>query len=106
MKCKAGNTILFQKFKDWFYEKLKTEVYVDTDAFPKFGGKEEYIQNLFSAQVILPITQDDIHNQEILEAKREREKNAWAVKLDEQRKANETVAEKMAKAELRMKKLK
>ena len=106
MKVKAGNTVRANLFKEWLLEKLKTEVYIDTDLFPDFPGKKEYLNNLLSKGTIAPINTDDELNQRDLELKRKAEKEKWAQKLEERRRLNETLEEKMARAEERLKRQK
>ena len=104
MKIKKGTFLESIKFKKWLFQKLQTEVCIDTDEYPNFPGKEKFIANLLSRGNIVPALTDDERNQEILEATRQANKNKWLRRLEDQKKANETIQDKMIKAELRVKK--
>ena len=106
MRIKKGTLLESIKFKKWLFQKLQTEVCIDTDEYPDFPGKKKFIANLLSKGNIVPAIADDERNQEILETTRQANKDKWLKKLEEQKKANETIQDKMIKAELRLKKAK
>ena len=103
MKIKRGPQLEGQRFKCWLLKKLQDSVYVDTDEYPNFPGKQEFITNLLSKKMILPATVDDELTQKELERQKEIEEQGYTQALREYKKLQETLEERMIKAERRLK---